>query len=100
MAERLKLQKILETFGAARVYFQPPDGSQLVYPAIIYGLDEMSIEHANDSTYSVAKRYQITVIDSNPDSDIPMKVAYLPKTTFRAAFKKDRLNHTVFSTYF
>lgn len=100
MAPRLELQRILETFGAARTYFQPPDGSRMEYPAIVYSLDRMDIDHANDNTYSVKNRYQITVIDSNPDSEIPNRVAHLPKTSFQARFTKDRLNHTVFTTYF
>lgn len=100
MGKRLDLQRLLETLGAYGVYFQPPEGSHIKYPAIVYSLDNMYINSANDRTYRLEKRYQITVIDENPDSQIPDRIAYLPKTSFKTAFRKDRLNHTVFTTYF
>lgn len=101
MAQRLELQALLESLlGSRNVYFQPPPSIQMKYPAIVYERDRLEIEHASNKPYKHEKRYQITVIDSDPDSDIPMKVAVLPKCSFDRFFTADNLNHNVFNLYF
>jgi hypothetical protein len=42
----------------------------------------------------------VTVIDRNPDSEIPDKVAALPMTLFNRWFAADNLHHDVFNVYF
>jgi hypothetical protein len=42
----------------------------------------------------------VTVIDQDPDSEIPDKVAQLPMTTFDRWFAANNLNHDVFDVYF
>jgi len=46
------------------------------------------------------KRYQVTVIDADPDSIIPEKIEALPMCTFDRQFTADNLYHDVFSLYF
>ena len=101
MAPRLELQTILkDLLGSNNVYFQPPPSIKMVYPAIVYNRDQINIDHAGNKPYRHEKRYQITVIDANPDSEIPMKVAGLPKCSFDRFFTADNLNHNVFNLYF
>lgn len=101
MAPRLQLQEILKAIlGSSNVYFQPPPGVQMKYPAIVYKRDRIDIQHADNKPYKNAKRYQITVIDRNPDSDIPDKVAALRTCSFDRSFTADNLNHDVFNLYF
>lgn len=98
---RLSLQSLLETLaGSDNVYFQPPANVQMQYPAIVYERDAANTEFAGNSPYRYTKRYQVTVIDGNPDSDIPDKVARLPMCTFNRHFTADNLNHDVFDLYF
>lgn len=100
MEQRLKLQTILETLGAKKVYFQPPSNIQMAYPAIVYSRDSMWSEFASNLPYTHKKRYQVTVIDKNPDSLIPDKVRRLPLCSFSRHFVADNLNHDVFNLYF
>lgn len=101
MGQRLQLQEILEELkGDEHVYFQPPDNVQMVYPCIVYSRDDANKKFAGNITYRYTKRYQVTVIDRNPDSELPDKVAALPLCTFNRFFVADNLNHDVFSLYF
>jgi len=70
------------------------------YPCILYALDHVDIKHANNSPYRRAKRYVITVLDQDPDSDIPDKVALLPSAAFSRHFIVDNLNHDVYTIYY
>ena len=70
------------------------------YPAIVYQRDTGESRHANNVPYSYEKRYQVTVIDRNPDSLIPDKVAMLPLCSHDREFVADGLNHDVFTLYF
>lgn len=77
MSRRLKLHSILcgilscpERGKECRAYFQPPASVSMKYPAIVYALNGKDKRHANDRVYLSSNRYSVTVIDSNPDSDI------------------------------
>lgn len=101
MAPRPELHQILkDLLGSANVYFQPPSTVVMVYPCIVYRRDNLDIRHANDKPYKHRKRYQVTVIDRNPDSAIPDKVAKLPLCAFDRFFTADNLNHDVFQLFF
>lgn len=99
MAQRQQLHLILKTL-CPNVYFQPPTGMQMVYPAITYKRDFAVTEFADNIPYSRTKRYMVTVIDQNPDSLIPDKVADLPMTTFNRHFSVGQLNHDIYTVYF
>lgn len=101
MAPRSSLQTLLEALlGTEHVYFQSPGSPGMEYPAIVYKRDRIDIKHADNKPYKHANRYQVTVIDRNPDSDIPDKVATLPTCSFDRSFAADGLNHTAFNLYF
>lgn len=99
MAQRLQLHQLLETF-TPHVYFQPPTNVQLQYPCIIYSRDFADSKFADDIVYNYKIRYAITVIDPNPDSVIPSKVAEMPMSLFNRFYTVDNLNHDVFNVYF
>ena len=101
MGQRLQLQSLLEELlGSENVYFQPPSTVQMAYPAIVYNRDSTMTEFADDKPYANTKRYMVTIIDRNPDSSIPDKVAMLPLTTFNRHFTADNLNHDIYNIYF
>lgn len=104
---RLELQNLLEETLAGEngedkenVYFQPPPDIQMLYPAIVYNRDSSNTGHANNLPYWRAKAYQVTVITSNPDSEIPDRVAALPRCEHQRFFSTAGLNHDVFTLYF
>jgi hypothetical protein len=101
MGSRIELQTLLVSLlGSTDVYFQPPSTIQLTYPCIIYKRSDIKTKFANNSPYALKKEYTVTVIDKNPDSLIPDKVALLPECTFDRHFTADNLNHDVFTIYF
>lgn len=100
MAPRIDLQDTLESLlGSSNVYFQPPPDTQMVYPCIRYELDDIVIKHADNKPYNHMKSYTVTVIDRNPDSTIPDKVASLPTCEFDRYYRAAGLNHFVFNLF-
>jgi hypothetical protein len=99
MAPRLQLHEILTSF-ADNVYFQPPENIALEYPCIIYQRDYAETKFADDIPYNNTLRYVVTVIDRDPDSDIPGKVASMPMCLFNRFFTADNLNHDVYRLFF
>jgi hypothetical protein len=101
MASRLELHEVLCGILENRnAYFQPPASLKLKYPCIVYARDHHDIKYANDNPYTHAKRYKVTIIDYDPDSPIPDKVAMLPTCKFVTSYKDDNLNHDVYELYF
>lgn len=100
MGQRLDLQAQLNTFGAVKVYFQAPPKDEMEYPCVVYGIDAEDTKYADNNPYSRTLGYQVTIIDRNPDSDIPGKVANLPMSSFSRFYVVDGLNHTVYKLFF
>lgn len=72
----------------------------MLYPAIVYERDSANTDFAGNKPYLSVKRYQVTVIDADPDSDIPDKIAALSQCLFDRHFNANGLNHDVFTLYF
>jgi hypothetical protein len=101
MAPRLDLQTLLtDILETDQVYFQPPPNVQMVYPCIVYSRDWVMTNFADDKPYKHRKRYQVTVIDRDPDSEIPAKIAALPLCVFDRFYTADNLNHDVYKLFF
>lgn len=91
---RNKLQLI-----TSNVYFQPPQSLKLNYPCIIFTRNAGDTLFADNKPYMFTNRYTVTVIDKDPNSDLPDKVAKLPMSTFDRFYVSDNLNHYVFNIY-
>lgn len=101
LRSRLDLQGFLETLlGSRNVYFQPPATIRMAYPCIVYELDGVNSRHADDLSYLKDARYQVTLIDRDPDSKLFFRLMELPKCSFSSRFASDDLNHFVFTLYF
>jgi hypothetical protein len=100
MAPQLELQEILESLGAAKVYFQPPANVAMEYPCIVYKRDNARTEFAGNLPYIRVQRYQVTIIARDPNSDIHLKVAKLPRCVYNRFFAANSLNHDVYILYF
>lgn len=85
---------------ASYVYFQPPSNVNMQYPCIRYEQDDAETLFADNLPYRYTKRYQVMVIDSDPDSTIPDSIASLPMSQFDRHYVADDLHHFVFSVYF
>ena len=101
MAPRLELHAVLiDILGSGNVYFQPPPTVQMQYPCIVYKRDDERVNHADNKPYNRRKRYQIMVIDKDPDSDIPDEIAELPLCGFDRFYTADNLNHYIYNLFF
>lgn len=101
MGQRLELQSLLtEILETDQVYFQPPPTVSMEYPCIVYARDYELARFADDLPYSRRKRYQVTVIDRDPDSLIPDRIAELPLCTYDRFYTAENLNHDVFKLFF
>ncbi len=101
MGLRLELHALLEAIpGVTTAYFQPPANVQMEFPCITYRRDASETLFAGNLPYRNTKRYEVTVIDRDPDSEIPDKVAKLPMCLLTRAFAANNLNHYVFNLYF
>ena len=101
MGSRLKLhEELCELLGSRNVYFQPPESLKLDYPCIVYSMNGAKEKRANDRIYNSMNEYEVIVIDYDPDSEIPDKIASLPMCRSNRMFTNDNLNHYVFDIYY
>lgn len=101
MGARTDLQTLLEAIlGSSNVYFQPPTNVEMRYPCIVYHRDDAKSMFAGNKLYHYVKRYQVTVIDRDPDSFISDRIAELPLCIYKRFFTADNLNHDIFDLYF
>jgi hypothetical protein len=101
MSRRLKLQELLESIlGSTHVYFQPPENLKMQYDCIVYEQSKIEPTYADNQPYHFNHRYQVTAIYKNPDSDLPEKLAALPKCSHKQHFTASNMNHDVFDLYY
>ena len=101
MAPRTLLHEILVgALGSNHVYFQPPASFQMVYPCVVYSRDRKDEKFADDRLYNHTMCYRLMIIDRDPDSSIPDRVAELPFCSFVTHYKVDQLNHDIYNLYF
>lgn len=102
MGSRLNLHKELRDILKTKyVYFQPPASVRMTYPCIRYSISGIDSKHANNRIYKNTSRYEIIVIDSDPDSDIPEKILnHFTMCSFDRWYSADNLNHFVLTLYY
>lgn len=71
MANRLDLhEEFCNILKTRNVYFNPPESKKMDYPCIRYKLGGIDQKFADNITFLNTKKYEVTVIDPNPDSAI------------------------------
>jgi hypothetical protein len=102
MRTRLDLHaKLVEVLGTRYAYFQPPSSVKMVYPCIVYAWSKERVKYANDSLYFHLKGYTVTIIDKNPDSEIPDRLRHaFSHCSFERSYVANNLNHWIFTIYF
>lgn len=101
MAPRSELHLLLKAVaGVDNVYFQPPPTTRMEYPCIVYKRDDIDATFANNLPYNKAVRYQVTIIDPDPDSDIPRRISELPKCSYDRFYTANNLNHDIYNLFF
>jgi hypothetical protein len=93
--------KLCELLGSKKVYFQPPESVRMKYPAIRYNLTSGDTRYADNGAYNHQRRYEVTVIEKNPD--IPWDEKMLNAfqyCSFERMYAAENLNHWQFSLYY
>lgn len=102
-SHRLNLQSFLENVlpdPGLRTYFQKPGSSGLEYPCAVYNRDRSHVKFADNIKFFLKKRWTVTVMDRNPDSDIPDLMEALPWCELDRTFVTDGVNHWVFTLFY
>lgn len=77
-------------------YFSPPSGHQMKYPCVVYERAADDVFYADDIRYLHQKRYVVTIIDENPDSEYSDEfLDQVPYASFDRFFTSGNLNHFV-----
>lgn len=98
---RLELHQILQDIlPGGRIYFQPPENVKLTYPCIIYKLADINSTKADDIKYLKRKRYDVTLIHTDPDNTVYDTINELPYCDFDRCFINDNLYHYAFTLFF
>lgn len=101
MGTRLDLQsKLEELLGSRHVYYQPSSNVKMTYPAITYVKGKITKVYANNSTYRLLTRYDITVISNRPDNPVIQKLLELPYCSYDRRYISDNLYHDSLTLYF
>ena len=96
---RTKLSEILHGY-CPNVYFQPPTGTLLKYPCIIYSLSKIESIHADNNPYVLGSKYDLTYITRDPDDETRYALAKLQTCKFDRAFTSDNLHHYAYTLYY
>lgn len=90
---------IIGIANQSHVYYNPPEGFKMAYPAIVYERTNIKIAHADNNPYVSNTGYLVTVITNSPDDPIVHAISELPKCSFVRHFVSDNLVHDVFTIY-
>lgn len=82
-----------------RVYFQPPENLNIGYPAVVFHLSKIEIDHASNVPYKGAKEYSVTLITKDPEPDVIDEILKIPYSSLDTTYISDGMNHFVFTVY-
>ena len=103
LLNRLRLQARLENVTGlpeSQVHFQPPNGTLLTYPCVIFSRNREAKRFADNLPYLSAMGYTVTVIHKDPDNDLRTKIAAMEYCGFDRWYAADGLNHDVYTLFF
>lgn len=94
-------EQLCTVLGSRNCYFQAPTGLKMRYPCIRYDLESKEGEYADNIPYLKQHQWGLTVIDYDPESNIPDQLEdTLPYCSFDRSYCADGLNHFVLTLYF
>lgn len=97
---RCKLhEELCDILGNRRVYYDPPEGTELEYPVILYERSRVRPFWANNELYLNMTAYTVTLIRQDDDDDILDKLLKRRYTTFDRPYVANNLHHDVVTTF-
>lgn len=102
MDRRLTLhERLIEILGSNNVYFQPPETIKLNYPCIVYSKAKPRVNHADNVQYFNKNHYELLVMDTNPDTEIPDNLSNSLKfCSIDRYYKSNNLTHCSLDLYY
>ena len=103
MERRLRLHEELASLAGSSffLYFQPPTGTHIEYPCVVYSKDSGDSLYADNRSYRYTQRYQVTVITRDPDCEFPKRLLdRFPMCRMDRQFVKDNLYHNILILYY
>lgn len=99
---RLELhEKLCDILGSRNVYFQPPNGTQIQYPCIIYKRDSSSADYADNKTYLFTPEYQIMYISTSSINDVVENLLEeFSLIRFIRHYTADGLSHDILNLFY
>lgn len=98
MNKREQIKAQLEAI-TPNLYFQPPTGTKMQFPCIVYQRMRIDQKKADNIKYKSNVIYKVIVIDRDPDSAIVEAVSELPNTSYMDFYTKDNFNYDVFKMF-
>lgn len=100
--KRVRLQMELESLlGSKEAYFQPPNKIKMRYPAIVYYLDRVNTDKADNLTYAMYDRYALTIMTKDADSDLHRRIlAHFPMSSYDRSARNDNIYHHYLTLYY
>lgn len=103
MEGRLSLDDLFrKTFGdSVHYYFQPPTGTMLQYPALVYSLDTLQDRYSDNRVSKRHHVYAVVLVLRDPDNYLVDKLDELPYAHMSGkAYTVDNLYHYPFTIYY
>lgn len=102
MGKRLQLQaELIQVLGSNNVYFQPPETLKMKYPCIRYNKARPRVDNADNKRYFKKNHYELVVIDTDPDTEIPERLAeHFPYCSIDRPYTADNLTHCTLDLYY
>lgn len=103
MGRRLDLHGELVALAGSpyTVYYQPPEGTQIRYPCVIYERDSGDAYYADNHAYRFTQRYQVTVITRDADCALPETILrHFPMCRMDRTFTSENLYHHILTLYY
>lgn len=102
MASRLDLQTDFETvLNSSNVYFQPPSSIHMSFPAIVYNLGRIEVNHADNMSYLKFNKYDVKYIHKDPDDpNREVLLDHFPMIRYDRSYVADGMYHDVYTLYY
>lgn len=102
MGDRLDLHtELVSILGSDHVYYQPPESVKMVYPCIVYSLNDIDDRNANDSSYKRIRGYSVVLICRDPDTTIVDSILdHFKYCRYDRRYVADNLYHDAFIIYY
>lgn len=95
---RSKLSKVLFEI-CENVYYQPPTGTHINYPCIVYDLDRPDVKYADNAPYALYDQYSLKYITRDPDDMTRNQILRLELCSADKPYVAENLYHYPFRIY-